>query len=159
MENILYILVILFLDTFLYGYCYEIKIQRLGTNSGLYSAPIFNTIYEFLQAPINWLFSNVVNYRVFQKLIEISGLVLVYISTGSVVPVIGLLVAHYFQTFDFLYYVVMDQLNLVQTSYQHLLRWYGVGYVLWFINSGVFVPMSFFVFGGLGFIFSLILAI
>lgn len=159
MENIIYILVIVFLDTFLYGYCYEIKIKKLNTNPGLYSASVFNTIYEFLKVPINWLFDKTIRYRILQKIFEILGLFFVYISTDSFIPVIGLLIAHYFQTFDFLYYVIMNQLDVVETSYQHLLRWYGVGYILWFVNSGIFVPMSFFIFGGLGLIFSLVLAI
>ena len=151
MENLIYFFAIVLLDSFLYGYCYEIKLRGFELSRGLFKFSIFDWIFGLIKTPVAWLFDDIRRYRVFQKLVELSGLIIIFVNFGWM-PLIGLLLAHYLQSFDLGYYVVLDQVDLIHTSYDHLIKWYTFGGVLWYINSHAYNPIQFVVSGILGFI-------
>ena len=137
MYSIIYLLLIVLLDSFLYGYCYEIKRSKLILNRGIFSLGIFDKIYDWIKPVTDKLFEKVIYYRVFQKIIEIGGLVGLYFITGSYMPVIGVLIAYYFMTMDTGYYVVLNQFDVVKKNFAHLRKWYFLGGII-FHNPKVF---------------------
>ena len=129
MEALIYFLSMILIDSFLWGFCYEQKILKIdGLNRGIYSSSIFDKIYDIFDFPIRWLFDKEIHYRVFQKIIEIGGLVIVGITTEwNWFILAGIVVAYYLSTFEAGYYVLMNQLYLPDINNMHLRRWYNVG--------------------------------
>lgn len=129
MLSIIYFLVLVLLDSFLWGFCYEQKILKLNTNKGLFKFKFFDSVSNFIKPVTDFLFGKVIIYRIFQKILEIGGLVAIYFLTGSWMPIIGLIIAYYFMSFDFGYYCVMNQFGLLKTNYSHLIKWYFFGWL------------------------------
>ena len=128
MYNIIYYLVLVFLDSFLYGYCFEIRLKGYDTNEGIFKGRFWNRIYLILLPVLKILFDKETRYRIFQKALEIGGAVLVcYLYDWFWLPMAGIVLAHYLMSFDLGYYVLMNQFSLLQTSHQHLQNWYQVG--------------------------------
>lgn len=141
------------MDSFLFGFCYEIKIKHLPTNRGIFSSKIFDWVYDLIAPVVNLLFSKIIIYRVFQKIIEISGIVLVgYLYNWNIIPICGLLISHYFMTYDLGYYLLLNQWNLLENSHSHLTKWYTIGKLIFFTDTEAFDIKIFIIAGLIGFI-------
>lgn len=118
LASILYILLITLHDCYFYGVLYEKRQSNF-----------------FLVRPL-W------HYRIYQKLVEIAGLVFLFYLFESWPQIIGLLLAHYFMTFDRLYYVFMRQEYLIKEYETHIHApfWlsypWQFGFVMWKLNPG-----------------------
>lgn len=137
MYSIIYFWVLVFLDSFLYGYCFEIKQKMYNINKGIFNNWFFDFLYKLV--PMKLLFPLKVSidkdqvfsetpYRIFQKILEIGGAILVwYLYDWNWLPMAGIVLAYYLMSFEWGYYVLMNQFSLLQTSHKHLQRWYQVG--------------------------------
>jgi len=150
MYPIIYFLLIVLIDSFLWGYCYEKKMLKLNTNPGLFKFKVFDSVSNLIKPITNFLFGKLIIYRIFQKILEISGLVAIYFLTGSLMPVIGLVIAFYFMSFDFGYYCIMNQFDLLKTSYSHLIKWYFLGGIAFKTDSEYFNIKLFIIFALMG---------
>ena len=150
MYPIIYFLALVLLDSFLWGYCYEQKMLKLNTNKGFFNLKVFDSISNLIKPITSFLFSKVIIYRIFQKILEISGLVAIYFLTGSFTPIVGLILAHYFMSFDFGYYVVLNQFGLLKESHAHLIKWYTLGGLVFKTDSETFNTKLFVIFGLMG---------
>lgn len=150
MYSIIYFLVLVLLDSFLWGFCYEQKMLKLNTNKGLFNGKVFDSISNLIKPITDFLFSKVIIYRVFQKVLEISGLIGIYFLTNSFLPIIGLLLAHYLMSYDLGYYAVLNQFSLLKTSHTHLIKWYTLGGIVFKTDAKAFNTKLFIIFGIMG---------
>lgn len=156
MEVLIYFLIMILMDSFLYGFCYEIKMLGLNTHRGLYSLSIFDTIYENVKTPVGWLFDDILRYRIFQKTFEIVGLIFIGLRTEWDFVIIGsVLLAYYVSTFEMGYYVVMNQFKLPFTSNEHLQKWWNVGGLIKATGQR-FNPILFYIYATMGLIVMLL---
>lgn len=150
MYSIIYFLVLVLLDSFLWGFCYEQKMLKLNTNKGLFNGKVFDSISNIIKPITDFLFSKVIIYRIFQKVLEISGLIGIYFLTNSFLPIVGLLLAHYLMSYDLGYYVVLNQFGLLKTSHTHLIKWYTLGGIVFKTDAKAFNTKLFVIFGLMG---------
>lgn len=125
---ITYYIALVLIDSFLYGYILESRILRYNMPTG---------IWKFKINPpqiLRWLMVLEINgepvrYRIFQKILETGGLVLVYFY-GGIYQLIAGCIMHYLQSFDMGYYIVMGQLRIVKeyVNPDWLTKWYTFGY-------------------------------
>ncbi|RPI13471.1 MAG: hypothetical protein EHM58_18420 [Ignavibacteriae bacterium] len=126
-----YILLISLFDSYTYGIVYQ---QKMANNQ--------NYINKFTV----WLFEeqksssshilDVPNYRMLQKTLEIGGLIAVFYFCGFL-PAIGILLSHYFMSYDLLFYIILKQTQIfsVYEMYNNtywLQNWFQAGY--YFLN-------------------------
>jgi hypothetical protein len=96
-----YIVIITLFDSFSYGVIYQQKIKREK-----YDHPVWSWVFKESGGELEGGIVTVPRYRVIQKIIEISGLIIVFYFCG-VWCTIGLLIAHYLLSFDLLFYIVL----------------------------------------------------
>lgn len=152
--SIIYFLLAVLFDSFFFGFCYEIKLKGLYLNRGIFNSRIFDTIYNGISGFVEFLFSKMIIYRIVQKIFEIMGLIIIWQLTGSYIPVIGLILSHYFMSYDLGYYFLMNQFEIAEISNKHLNRWYIFGGWIFLLN-GHFDRKQFIISGIIGLLFIL----
>lgn len=140
-----YIILITLFDCYFYGIVYRQKMAE-----DIYCKNSFT----------GWLFEEkksdetgnieVPNYRILQKIIEISGLLIIFYFCG-IFPVIGIALSHYFMSYDLLFYLFLKQTDLFVefekfNNTYWLQNWFQSGYFL--LNP--FNTVSFYVSGFTG---------
>jgi hypothetical protein len=103
-----YIVLITLFDSYTYGIIYQQKIKQEG-----YSNPVWNWVFEESGGGNEGGIVTVPRYRVIQKSIEITGLIIVFYFCGIWCE-IGLITAHYFMSFDLLFYILLKQTYLFE---------------------------------------------
>jgi len=129
MEALIYFVVMILLDSFLWGFCFEIKMLQLpNLKKGIYSFFFFEWLYGVFERQIQWLMDETSRYRIFQKIVEVLGLVVVGITTEWNWFILGgILIAYYLSSFEMGYYILMNQVQLPRESNIHLRKWWNVG--------------------------------
>lgn len=98
-----YIVLITLFDSYSYGIVYQQKIKHEGYNN-----PVWTWVFKESGGELEGGIVTVPRYRIIQKIIEISGLIIVFYFCGMWCT-IGLLIAHYLLSFDLLFYIVLGQ--------------------------------------------------
>lgn len=159
MEVLIYFLAMVLLDSFLYGFCYEQKIMNYNLNKGLFGIPfIFDGLFSMFEKPLRWMFYDRTTnkYRIFQKVIEIGGLLIVAsLVDWNWVLLASVLLAYYLSTFEMGYYLVMNQLKLPFESNEHLQQWFNVGGFVT-MTGQKFNPILFYIYATMGLIVMLL---
>ena len=124
-----YIVLIMLFDSYSYGIIYQQKIKREG-----YSNPVWTWVFKESGGELEGGIITVPRYRVIQKIIEISGLIIVFYFCGLWCTV-GLLIAHYLLSFDLLFYILLNKTYLFaefeKNNVTYWLRYnYQAGYFL-----------------------------
>ncbi len=98
-----YIILITLFDSYSYGIIYQQKIKRERYNN-----PVWTWVFKESGGELEGGIVTVPRYRIIQKIIEISGLIIVFYFCG-VWCTAGLLIAHYLLSFDLLFYILLGQ--------------------------------------------------
>jgi len=123
----IYIIFITLFDVFSYGVIYQQKLQKEN-----YRNPVLQWVFEEKTTGEGLI--EVPRYRVIQKTLEIAGILLIFIYCG-LPAAIGLVISHYLLTYDFLYYVFLNEIHTVKNfdntfiTYW-LVNWYQSGYFI-----------------------------
>ena len=102
----------------------------------LLDALMYGVIYEKNQSK-HWLFNPIWHYRICQKVIEIGGMVALYLVYGHIGQIVGLLLSFYFMTNERLYYFILGQNDLAKSyeKAEYTPHWlsqpYQFGWLLW----------------------------
>lgn len=100
---ICYIIFITLFDSYCYGIIYQQKIKRDNYNNTAWTWVFKESGTEYEGGIVT-----VPRYRIIQKVVEITGLVIVFYFCGMWCMA-GLLIAHYLLSFDLLFYIVLAQ--------------------------------------------------
>jgi hypothetical protein len=137
--NVFLLGALIFIDAFCYGYINEICIKGAVENpSGIFGGKLSRGIYEKFRGFWLWLMEpeffyggyEPIRYRIIQKLLEITFILISYFF-GSAGEAAGLLLAHYFLTNEYGYYVLLSQLKFAKKyrgRVSWLTHWYQSGY-------------------------------
>lgn len=139
-----YIILITLFDSYCYGIIYQQKIKQEK-----YDNPVWIWVFKESGAECEGGIVTVTRYRVIQKIIEITGLIIVFYFCG-VWCTAGLLIAHYLLSFDLMFYIVLGQTDsfafFENYNLTYWLRYqYQAGYFLLNpFNAARFYIMGFF---------------
>lgn len=133
--NIIAYIILVLLDAFSYGFCFEYKIQGLKIKH-FYLFSFFEIVYTKTQSVWCALFIlkegkySTTRYRIWQKVLEILFLILIYCFSGFWAAM-GILWAHYWISLDYGYYVVLHQLADARAyaDAPWLRKWYQAGWI------------------------------
>lgn len=123
-----YIIIVSLFDSYTYGIVYA---QKMANNHNYVNT--FTTWLFEEQNPKSGFF-DVPNYRMLQKTLEIGGLLVVLYFCG-VLPAFGLLLSHYFMSYDLLFFIILKTTYIfaeyeMYNSTYWLQNWYQAGYYL-----------------------------
>lgn len=126
---LLYIIFITLFDCYFYGIVYQ---QKMAENNQ-YKNGFYGRLFEEQKSPETGIIT-VPNYRIIQKTIEIAGLLVILYFCG-ILPALGIVLAHYFMSFDLLFYLLLNQTGLFAeferfNNAYWLQYWYQAGYFL-----------------------------
>jgi len=139
------------LDSYSYGIIYQRKIKLEG-----YSNPVWNWVFEESGGENEGGIVTVPRYRVIQKSIEFTGLLLVFYFCGGWCT-IGLIIAHYFMSFDLLFYILLKQTYLFAEFEKHnSAYWLRYAYQAGYFILNPFKGLIFYVSGITGIIMSVL---
>lgn len=128
----MYIVFITMFDVYCYGIIYQQKIKQENYKSTFWQWLFWESTTsgkESDTAPVS-----VIRYRVIQKTIEVTGIIVILYYCG-LWAALGLLVSHYLLTYDLLFYIVMAQTYLFADFEKNvntywLQNWYQSGYFI-----------------------------
>lgn len=101
-----YIVFITLFDCYFYGIVYQ---QKMAENNR-YKNGFYGWMFQEQKSPETGIIT-VPNYRIIQKTIEITGLLVILYFCG-ILPALGIVLAHYFMSFDLLFYLFLNQTDL-----------------------------------------------
>jgi hypothetical protein len=137
-----YIILITLFDSYSYGIIYQQKIKQEG-----YSNHVWSWVFKESGDEVEGGIVTVPRYRIIQKIVEITGLIIVSYFCG-VWCTAGLLIAHYLLSFDLLFYIVLDQTDLF-TFFEknNLTYWLRYGYQAGYFLLNPFSAVRFYIMG------------
>ena len=126
---ILYIVSISLFDTYCYGIIYQQKIQKENYKNPFWSWVFWESGHETGGEHVI-----VIRYRVIQKSLEITGIIIIFYFCG-IWPAIGLVLSHYHLTYDLFFYIILNQTNSFENLEKALnpywlQNWYQIGYFI-----------------------------
>ncbi|HEY3251801.1 MAG TPA: hypothetical protein VGK25_11845 [Ignavibacteria bacterium] len=126
---IIYIIIITLFDAYSFGIIYQQKIQQEN-----YQHPVWSWVFWESGKESGAEHVEVPRYRLIQKALEISGILVVLFYCGFPAA-LGLVISHYLLTYDFLFYLFLNELNNLKNFDNTfipywLMNWYQVGYFL-----------------------------
>ena len=137
-----YIIIITLFDSYCYGIIYQQKIKQDNNNH-----PVWTWVFKESGTEYEGGIVTVPRYRVIQKIIEITGLIIVFYFCG-VWCTAGLLIAHYLLSFDLLFYVVLGQTgSLAFFEKYNLAYWLRYQYQAGYFLLNPFNAVRFYVMG------------
>ena len=113
MFSVIGMVLLVLLDSFLYGFIFESREMGIDRGRGIFGLRIFDVIYEKLESFWGLVFKTrygiPVRYRIIQKVTEAAVLVAVFIY-GGIWEAIGMVWGFYWLLNDYGYFVLMGQL-------------------------------------------------
>ena len=140
-----YIVLITLFDSYCFGIIYQQKIKQEGCSN-----PVWTWVFKESGGELEGGIITVPRYRVIQKIIEISGLIVVFYFCG-VWCTAGLLIAHYLLSFDLLFYILLNKTYLfAEFEKNNVTYWLRYSYQAGYFLLNPFNAVRFYVMGFAG---------